>query len=290
MDPRNLKQIVGILWLLDTVCIALTMHASYSYTVMNHARPLQLLDIVWSLRIIVFLTALLAFITHLFLAYRIHKLSGHNIWLSVSIASTTFIRMGFSIATMSFGFIVPSFPKFLASHHSIIATTVGSCAVSDFALSTGLVYFLHTSDKGFTSSDTFFDKVLVYLVNAGLLRSVLALVSLICILKLKSNLVFMGFYFIFSKMYTNSFMAILNARRNTYVPSQIGSFDLGQDFEGVLSDERGINRRGILAIHITQEYHTTIDQGRDFLELEQMPAARTSTFKSVSEEHTSNGS
>jgi len=275
--------LVACLWLLDTICTMLAMHVCYNYTVSHHARPLALLEIVWSLRVVVFLSGLLAFITHLFFAYRVHKLSGHNALVSATIGVTAMIRIGFSTAAMVLTWVMPNFARFLSLYSAIVSCTFGAAALSDIAVTACLFYFLCASEKPFSSSDSLFDKFLVYVINTGLLRSLVAVTALICIVTMKSNLVFIGVFFILSKMYTNSFMAVLNARRHTYVPSQIGSFDLGRDLD--LEANNKIRCQGNLAVHITQEYHTTVDNGIASLDSESMPAAlagQTSTFKTDS--------
>ncbi|KAI5118379.1 hypothetical protein M0805_005844 [Coniferiporia weirii] len=110
----------------------------------------------------------------------------------------------------------------------VLASALGVAALSDILLTTTLFYYLVRNGRGFSSSDTTLDKFLVYIINTGLLTSMLTVADLICGLTMRNNLVFLGIYFVTSKMYVNSLMAVLNARRSSYTPSQIGSFDLGR--------------------------------------------------------------
>ncbi|KLO12041.1 hypothetical protein SCHPADRAFT_439252 [Schizopora paradoxa] len=274
-DPTSMKYIVAVMWILDTICVVFSMHASYYFTVTHHARSLESLDIVWSLRMSVFLTGILAFITHVFFAIRIHKLSNHNLWISGTIGSVTAIRIAFSIASLKLADTQSSFSAFLTLKFDVVVYTMIAAAASEVVLTAGLLYFLIIGEKSFTNADSIFDRVLVYLINTGLLRSMLVFACLFCAAFMKSNLVFAGIYFIFSKLYTNSFMAVLNARRSNYVPSQIGSFDLGQDF---VAAPGALGVPAVVTIHITQEYHTTADRRGSFLDLESSdPSKRMSS-------------
>ncbi|KAK7677728.1 hypothetical protein QCA50_019280 [Cerrena zonata] len=53
----------------------------------------------------------------------------------------------------------------------------------------------------------------LYAINTGVLTSAISLTCLILYDIMPDNFIFMGFYFVLSKLYVNSFLAALNTRR-----------------------------------------------------------------------------
>jgi len=60
------------------------------------------------------------------------------------------------------------------------------------------------------------DKLMLYAFENGSLTCAATVVSLVCWLTMHTNLIFMGIHFVISKLYANSFLATLNARRNLH--------------------------------------------------------------------------
>ncbi|KIK65634.1 hypothetical protein GYMLUDRAFT_39128 [Collybiopsis luxurians FD-317 M1] len=87
-------------------------------------------------------------------------------------------------------------------------------AVSDVAIAAGLFYFLHRSRTGFKKSDTMISKLIMFSVSTGLLTSVCAVASLLSILIWGRTLIYVAFYFSLGRLYSNSLLATLNARRS----------------------------------------------------------------------------
>lgn len=270
-DPMKLKRLIGVLWVLDTLHLILTMHSSYYYLVTHYFQAPVLAEGVWSFRLTISLTGVITLLTHAFFAQRIYILSDGKPWVSGLIMITAIVRLGFCIGTTSLSFSARSFAKFSANYEWLLGTTLGSAALSDFVITGALLYYLVNSGRGFSRNDTIFDRILIYVINTGLLTSVLALADFICAVTMTNNLIFLGIYFINSKMYTNSLLAVLNARRSMYVPSQIGSFDLGKR-PGILFGESRSSRwrptsRPELDIRITREV-CTVNDGMNSLEEE----------------------
>ncbi|EJC99611.1 uncharacterized protein FOMMEDRAFT_30931 [Fomitiporia mediterranea MF3/22] len=222
---------------MDTVNLVLMMHSSYYYLVTHYDQPVILLSGVWSFRVNVSisLTGAISLLTHIFFAHRVYILSRTSRWVSGAIVSALVNRdssrvdnllistlLGNITATTAITFTAGTFANF-EKYHWLLVTTTATVAMSEILTTSILCYYLINSNCRFTSKDTLIDKILVYAINAGIVASILAVMSL----AMKANLIFLGLYFIRSKMPANSIMAIFNARRTTYVPAQIGSFDLG---------------------------------------------------------------
>jgi len=93
----------------------------------------------------------------------------------------------------------------------------------DVLIATSLVYLLHTARTGFKKSDTMINKLIVFVVNTGVLTTLCAIAALISLVASPNTLIYASFYFCIGRLYTNSFMATLNARRS--ITEQIDNVD-----------------------------------------------------------------
>jgi len=223
-DSPLLKAIVGTLWVLDTLHSILVMHICYFYLVQNYFDPLRLLEGTWSLRISISLTGLITLIAHGFFSRRIYIFSG-NIWTPVAIMVISLIRFGFNLASTVMSYKNPTFDGF-AHFIWIICITLGLAIISDVIITVSLCWYLQKSRTGFEKTDSIIDKLLLYSINTGLLTIVFNSAVLICASVMKKNLIFVGLYFIISKLYTNSLLAVLNSRLGLMRDNNHGSFDL----------------------------------------------------------------
>lgn len=85
-------------------------------------------------------------------------------------------------------------------------------AASDLSVTLASSWLLVKSRTGFRRTDTIINTLMLYTVNTGLIVSIDAALSLITYVAMPDNFVFLGFYLLLSKLYLNSYLAMLNAR------------------------------------------------------------------------------
>jgi len=83
----------------------------------------------------------------------------------------------------------------------------------DLYLSAVLCYYLFRSRTGFQTTDTLVNTIIAYIITTGLLTSIDAVLGTAFYAVMPTNYIFMGFYFNLAKLYTNSYLALLNARQ-----------------------------------------------------------------------------
>ncbi|KAG6872102.1 hypothetical protein C0995_012988 [Termitomyces sp. Mi166 len=76
-----------------------------------------------------------------------------------------------------------------------------------------LCILLHHSRTGFHRSDTMINKLILFAVNTGFLTSLCAVASLISIVVAGDTFLYIAFYFCIGRLYSNSLLATLNARK-----------------------------------------------------------------------------
>jgi len=106
--------------------------------------------------------------------------------------------------------ILPRVPEIV----DLIDTALGSTMATDILLSMALSVLLHRGRSGIPRTDRMINTLILYTVNNGLLTSVCALLDVVVHATLPTTFAFLSFYFLLSKLYTNTFLATLNARRS----------------------------------------------------------------------------
>ncbi|KAG6819430.1 hypothetical protein H0H93_011957 [Arthromyces matolae] len=84
---------------------------------------------------------------------------------------------------------------------------------ADILIAGSLCYMLHRARTGFKKSDSMINKLMLFVVNTGVLTSMCAVASLVCLIASPLTLAYATFYFCIGRLYTNSFLATLNARK-----------------------------------------------------------------------------
>jgi len=99
--------------------------------------------------------------------------------------------------------------------------TISPLAISINAVSTAadvfiaatLVSLLQRSRTGFRRSDTMITRLIIFVVNTGVLTSICAIGSLVSLIVSPKTLIYAAFYYCLGRLYTNSLIATLNARK-----------------------------------------------------------------------------
>ncbi|KAF8231687.1 hypothetical protein L208DRAFT_50039 [Tricholoma matsutake] len=178
-DHWHLKLLVTCTVLCDSVHQALISHTAYTYLVTNYNNPAYLQSLVWSLLLEVFFNGATAAMVQSFYATRVYRLSR-------SILFSTFIMIG-------------------------IVVNAG-CAI-DILIATSLVILLYRSRSGFKHSDTMINRLILFVVNTGVMTSLAASGAFISLLASPHTLLYAPWYLFSGRLYTNSLLASLNARK-----------------------------------------------------------------------------
>ncbi|KAL7282081.1 hypothetical protein ACG7TL_003550 [Trametes sanguinea] len=237
-DPWHIKLLVTAVWTTDSIHQALISHSVYWYLITEYGNPVALtllsktiiIEVFFNVRVYrpvrakvsVFATPdadsadadarnLLPPIS--FFAARVYKLSGKKVYLVIPvallIAGEFAVAMAYSIKALYFKTFVD-----LVQIKGLSISINAFAAAGDVCIAAILCTILHNSRTGFNKSNTLINKLMVFAVNTGLLTSVCACLSLITILALPNTFVYICFFFLVGRLYSNSLMATLNARKS----------------------------------------------------------------------------
>ncbi|KZT04339.1 uncharacterized protein LAESUDRAFT_728165 [Laetiporus sulphureus 93-53] len=214
-DKIVLKLLVALLWLLDSLSLAMIAYGLYKYLITDFLDPLALMYMDWGLATEPIVSGIIAFIVHEFLIYRIWMLNRRLVIYVVFLAV-------FSLLPLALAFVA-SLKSVIGGERlwtSItglrwVATTADTTtAALDLIIACTICWQLYKSRTGFIQTDKIIQRLTVYTINTGLLPTIVSIGGLIAYLVAPDTLAFEVFNIIVSKAYTNTLLATLNSRQS----------------------------------------------------------------------------
>ncbi|KAF8194639.1 hypothetical protein BJ912DRAFT_178293 [Pholiota molesta] len=211
-DPWTIKLLVGAVMAFDTIHQVLITHTVYAYTISNWGNPLILDKIVWSMLVEVIFNGFTALLVQSFLAMRVWRLSNRK---KVLIGVVGVLVLGEFACVVAYTYMALHLETYvqLAKLKTLSILVNALAAAGDVLIAATLCALLHCSRTGFQRSDTMINKLIIFSVNTGVLTSLCAIASLISIACAGNTFLYIGFFFCIGRLYTNSLLATLNARK-----------------------------------------------------------------------------
>jgi len=212
-DTWPLKLFVACVVAFDTIHQALIVHAVYIYLITNFGNAPQLLLIVWSMVVEVLFNGLTALFVQAFLILRIWRLSKGNILLTGSAGALCVGNFACVIAYVAKALPMTTYAELTTIKGLSLAINITGAA-TDVLIAAILCFLLLGSRTGFSRSDSMINKLVLFFVNTGLITSVFAIASLISITTAPDAFIYILFFFCMGRLYSNSLLAVLNARKS----------------------------------------------------------------------------
>ncbi|KAK7693080.1 hypothetical protein QCA50_002645 [Cerrena zonata] len=125
-------------------------------------------------------------------------------------------RLGFTIGIGVFSHFAGTWAKFqgtFAPNFCVLMTNSFS-AVIDGIIAISMIFLLRRNQAGFNHAmDSVLRWIIVYSVNTGAVTTVVSVIIAITYSTLKENMVFLGLVALTAKLYANTLLGMLNARR-----------------------------------------------------------------------------
>jgi len=210
-----MKCIVTGLLILEALDTVLVTHAVFVYSVVDHAHP-ELLDrIVWSTPAQLFPSALIVAAVQYVWIMRIWTLSRSR-WrkqILIALFTLVIIEAAASITCMIVSLIVGSWVKIKGAAEWAVTASFILRAVNDLLIAGYLCWCLQGARNGFLQTDGLIRKMMIYGLNTGLLCCSCSLALVISLAILPTKLYFVATYFVVTRVYANSLLAMLNWRK-----------------------------------------------------------------------------
>ncbi|KAI1786831.1 hypothetical protein LXA43DRAFT_752757 [Ganoderma leucocontextum] len=213
-DMLRIKLMVLVIWVIDALHSIMTMIANWKYLIGQFGEWDTTDEITWPIAVSVAFTASITFFVHCFFIHRIFNLSRKNYYITIPLLMLALIRLIVACISTSEMIRIKSYSGFVHGYGYVFTIGLSTAASLDVFITVALCYYLRRGRSPFGSMDRIVDAITLYTIENGMLTCVTTIASLICWLTMPTNLIFLGLHFAISKLYANSFLATLNARRS----------------------------------------------------------------------------
>ncbi|EAU92170.2 hypothetical protein CC1G_08793 [Coprinopsis cinerea okayama7 len=235
MDRLLPKLLVAVVCLLDMTHSAMVWAGIWEHLIVR-PRTLEHSDFIPApISLSIVTTGFLTFLVHLFFAERIHRLSGGRWILTVTVILIAGARLGFACATAGQMLRLKSFAKFVVVSSWTFTLGLALSSAVDLIVTVSLFLLLRdTVGPDTLRLGRIIDSLVMYTIEIGSMTlwvacpllihvllmaiySIFTVISMICWLAMRHNLVFLGLHFIIGKLYANSLLATY-AHPILYIP------------------------------------------------------------------------
>jgi len=216
-DSLWMKVSVALLCLLDTLHLCFSVHMMYFYLINNFGNVKAVFEIVWSLKGLGTVQVLLIWLVQCLYLARIWKLS-RKIVKSTKISSALLAGLIVTVI-MAFGVGIMFIIKMdelrqglsLAGFRWAIFFGFSVTIAVDVFIA-GVMSFLLYSQTGMKRTDSILFTLIQYIIGTGVLTSAASIVYIILYVVKPDTLLYLAQEFSITRLYTNSFLAMMNAR------------------------------------------------------------------------------
>ncbi|KAJ7778222.1 hypothetical protein B0H16DRAFT_1711749 [Mycena metata] len=211
-DSSTVKFLVAFVWACEmahAICIGATL---YSMTVVDFGRPELLLLIPRSLATAVIFSGIVGACVQVFFAYRIYGVS-NSLYIPCLSWFLSFCRLLGSIMGCVYGFTTKTIPEYEVEWAWLLNSLWSVAAGNDLLIAGTLVYWLYRRrPEGDQRTVALIDKLVAWTMETGVVTSAAGLLTLICFVTMKSNYIWIAFFVVVARLYSNSLLASLNSR------------------------------------------------------------------------------
>ncbi|KAN0135363.1 hypothetical protein V8E53_006928 [Lactarius tabidus] len=207
-DRKALKIFIAFITILDTILTIITAYAMYWYLIPNFGNVAA--GHKWVLSVQANMTAISATAVELYYARRIYVVS-QTIFPALVIVILCILGnvLGFYVAAKQLTTQVNVRYKTLIAFGYL---GMGETIVVDVLITAMMTWALYRKKTGFARTDSVIMTLMAYTINTGLLTTILGTVMVILFITSPDSLVPEAIFWVTSKCYVNSVLAMLNSR------------------------------------------------------------------------------
>ncbi|OCH90220.1 hypothetical protein OBBRIDRAFT_835207 [Obba rivulosa] len=213
-DPRAMRLVMALLWILDTFHQIMVTHGLYVYAVTDYGNPQTLLIAVWSVLGITTLSGIIELIVRSIFCFRLWKLVNNNVFLVLPMFLLSLLEFAGGITFTAKGSKIHGEFAHFNSFSWVVYVSLASGVIADILIATLQSYMLWRRRTGIKRTDSIVRLLMLYSVNTGLLTSLCAIACFATFATMNDNFVYIAFYHLLPKLLLNSLLATLNARQH----------------------------------------------------------------------------
>ncbi|KAF9263890.1 hypothetical protein L218DRAFT_295682 [Marasmius fiardii PR-910] len=216
-DKPFYKILVIAIGMLELAHHAFISHLLY-YAMISHSSDIGILlnsQAPWTGIFQILIGTVIGTIVKICFSLRVWRFSKHNVFVTFTIVLLVAAELALSIIYVIWEFRLGFF-KYLPKTKGIGSLALGCGVVVDVAIAMVLWYYLRRLKAGYQCATTVILRISIYAVSTGIVTSAVGLATLLCFYFMPDNFIFVGVFFLLSKVYGVSLLAALNTRRTLF--------------------------------------------------------------------------
>ncbi|KAN0141832.1 hypothetical protein V8E53_000294 [Lactarius tabidus] len=209
-DSKLLKYFIAFVTFMDAIHTYLCTYVVYWYLIRNFGNVENLDIVMWALSSQVPVGINVNAVVQLYYAKRVYAVSQSLIFpVIIVVLVVVFVALGIFFTER--GAVLNRLSLF----HSLtwaMCTGMIASAVADLLIAVLMCWYLFRKKTGFARTDSIITTLMAYSINSGLVTAILAGTMAITFLVSPSSMIWMAVYWLMSKCYVNSLLAMLNSR------------------------------------------------------------------------------
>ncbi|KAJ7683932.1 hypothetical protein B0H14DRAFT_912656 [Mycena olivaceomarginata] len=213
-DSLKLKVLVAFVWVGEIAHALCVGHTLYVWTISDYAHPPDplLAAVPKSLDIAILFTGGIILCVQGFFAFRIYRFS-RKISIPIIISILAFLRLVGAALLFAESWQMKSLDGYIAQWQWLANCGWSVSAANDLTITVTLVFLLYRErDNVHKRTAAMVDKLILWTLETGFLTSVGAIVELACFIAMDKNFIWLAFYVVSPRLYSNSLLASLNSR------------------------------------------------------------------------------
>ncbi|KAF8149166.1 hypothetical protein B0H34DRAFT_735177 [Crassisporium funariophilum] len=245
-DPLWIKATVSMLFIVDSIQTSSLVYFAWHLVITNFGNVQAIMRVHWPYPFAVVVTAFMAFVTQIFLSYRILRLTKNVYIFAIAVSlSTISLVLGLTLGakTWLLESIVEVY-KIRPYLSAWLSTEVGV----DVYIASILIYSLSQSRTGYERSDTVINRLIRTTIQTGALCGTCSIICLVLFLALPDTQIFGMFAIPIARLYANTLLDTLLCRQ--YLRGMLNHGD---------TTSRSIPTQNSVQLHVRKDIQTEVN-------------------------------
>ncbi|KAI6134232.1 hypothetical protein EV401DRAFT_2204318, partial [Pisolithus croceorrhizus] len=211
-DRMGLKLLVALVVILETAHAALSVFIMDYYLIAHYGQVQVLQSATWVSAAMYLVVFLIDFIACLYFTWRIWGFT-KKMWIAIFMISVAVSRTTISFVPSFWSVLSATWDLYLKRSNRLLLAGSALFLFGDIFSASMMAYYLEKNRHGLRSTHTLINWILIFVVATGAIIVPMDVVALILILAQSESLAFTSAIFIQTRLYSNSLLASLNARK-----------------------------------------------------------------------------
>ncbi|KAJ6465184.1 hypothetical protein C8R47DRAFT_50250 [Mycena vitilis] len=210
-DSRRMKFFVTFVWFCELAHVICIGHTIYILLITDFGHPERLSTVPLSLGASSLFNGIIAMCVQGFFSLRIYRLSS-RVYLPLLTWTLSLLFLGATTVVFVHGLERQPFAEFESQWGWLLNTLWSVAAVNDLIIAVALVFWLWRGRDESAHVSAVVDKLITWTIETGVVTSAAAVINLVCFVTMKNNYIWIAWYFVTARLYSNSLLASLNSR------------------------------------------------------------------------------